>query len=331
MAVVFLLLNLLIGVLGFIKIEGYSLLNAVYMTVISMSTVGYGIAERSDFSANGKVFIIFLLIINAGTFVFAVTTITSFVVEGELRTIVNRWRFQRMISKLKDHVIICGLGRTGRECAAELLRQGANFIVIEQNEEVLHEFGSHHNSLNILGDATIEETLIKANIHTAKGLISALPNDAENVFITLTARSLNPKLELVGRAEHDYNISKLKRAGADHVILPNQIGGRRMVNLITRPGLIEFIELISGETETDVHIETCFCSDYPFLLNKSLAELDIRAKTGLLVIGCKHQEENTDLNPDPSMMIVTGDRLFLLGNKKHFDLFRSLYLENSEE
>jgi voltage-gated potassium channel len=325
-ALTLLVFNLLVGVLGFMQIEKYNFLDALYMTIISMSTVGYGIDSKSEFSANGKIFVIFFLILSAGAFVFAVTAITTFVVEGELRAMMDKFRFSRKIAKLENHIIICGLGRTGRECAAELIRQGQAFVAIEKEEKFAEEFSTYYNTLLIVGDATEEETLIKANIQKAKGVISALPADAENVFIALTARVLNPKLEIIARAEHEYNVQKLIRAGADHVILPNKIGGKRMVNLITRPGLVEFVELITGESNPDFHLEAYECAKYPQLMNKSLAELQIRSKTGLLVIGCKHLEENTDLNPDPSMVIRNGDRLFLLGNRKSFDLFWKLYL-----
>ena len=327
-ALILLVFNLLVGVWGFIYIEKYNFLDALYMTIISMSTVGYGIDSKPELTPEGKVFVIFFLILSAGAFVFAVTSITTFVVEGELRAVVDKFRFTRKILKLENHVIICGLGRTGRECATELIRQGKPFVAIEKDEKSAEDFVAHHghNTLLIIGDATDEEILMKANIKNAKGVISALPADAENVFITLTARGLNENLEIISRAEHAYNVQKLIRAGANHVILPNKIGGKRMVNLITRPGLVEFVELITGESNPDFHLEAFECSQYPQLLNKSLAELQIRSKTGLLVIGCKHLEENTDLNPDPSMVIRTGDRLFLLGNRNSFDLFWKLYL-----
>lgn len=320
-AVFLLLLVILGGVLGFMCVEDYGFLDALYMTITSISTVGYGIEKKEAFSPEGKAFVIIFLIGSAGVFVFTLTTLTTFIIEGDLRRTINYFIYRRKIEKMEQHIILCGLGRAGKECVEELLRQNKTFVVIERNKDILEEFLSFHRQRipAIEGDATLEEILQQANIKQAKALISALPSDAENVFIALTARNLNPALEIIARAEHDYNTHKILRAGANHVILPNYIGGRRMVNLITRPGLVEFIELISGETQTDVQLEALDCSLYPQLCGRTLAELDIRGKTGLTVVGRKTQEGFTDISPTPELVIQQGDRLFLLGSRQGFE------------
>ena len=321
------LLCILLGVLGFMWIEGMRLLDAVYMTVISVSTVGYGIVGNRELTDGGKVFVIFLMIFSAGTFVFAVTTLTSFVVEGELRRWINKIRFKRKINKMENHVIICGLGRFGRECAIELKRQDTPFLVIEKEEEVVEDFVHFYpGSIYIVGDATLEEILTEANISKARAVITALPSDAENVFISLTARSMNTKLEIISRAEHEYNLPKLQKAGANHVILPNLIGGKRMVNLITRPGLIEFIELISGETDSDIHLESYECKNIPIFHHKKLKEIEIRTKTGVIVVGIKREQGATDIYPGPETTLNPTDRIILLGGKKEFRLFKQVFL-----
>lgn len=309
-------------------IEKMRLLDAIYMTVISVSTVGYGIVGGGELSDAGKVFVIFLMIFSAGAFVFAVTTLTTFVLEGELRRWINKLRFKLKINKMENHIIICGLGRSGRECIMELRRQDKPFLVIEKYADVLEDF-IHFNPdcVHILGDATLEEVLKEANISKAKAIISALPNDAENVFIALTARSMNAHIEIISRAEHEYNLPKLQKAGANHVILPNLIGGRRMVNLITRPGLIEFVELISGETESDIHLETFECKDIPQFHHKKLKEIGIRTKAGVIIVGRKPEKGMTDIYPGPDTQLFPTDRIILLGGKKEFQVFRKLFLD----
>lgn len=306
-----------VGTIGYMWLEGYNFTDAIYMTVISVCTVGYGISGKSEFTIEGKYFTIFLLLAGAVIFIFSITTITSFVVEGQLRQFLNVYRFRRKMNQLENHIIICGLGRSGRECAQELVRQNQAFIGIDQNREIVEEFLANYprHFVGLVGDATSEEALQKANIQKAKGLISALPNDAENVFITLTARGINVNLEIISRAEHDYNVPKLMRAGATHVILPNMIGGRRMVNMLTRPGLIEFMELIAGENDSNIHVETVDCELYPQLWGKTLSELHLRSQTGLLVVGRKRQNQKTELNPHPSIVVGKKDKLFLIGAK----------------
>ncbi|MBX7243537.1 MAG: potassium channel protein [Bacteroidia bacterium] len=318
---------MIMGVAGFMIIEDFNLLDAVYMTVISVSTVGFGIVGNKELTDPGKVFVIVLMIFSAGAFVFAVTTLTTFVVEGELRRLINKIRFKRKISNMQNHIIVCGLGRAGRECVMELRRQGKPFLVIEKNADSLEDFLHFYpDSIYILGDATLEEVLREANITSAEALISALPNDAENVFIALTARSMSPDIEIIARAEHEYNMRKLQKAGANHVILPNLIGGRRMVNLITRPGLIEFVELISGETDSDIHLETFECRDIPLFHNKKLKEVEIRTKTGVIIVGRKPAQGPTDIYPGPETVLLPNDRIILLGGKKEFHLFREIFL-----
>lgn len=328
-ALILILLIFGVGIVGFMWIEGYGFLDALYMTVITVSTVGYGIVNQGEFSTNGKILSIALIIGSAGTFVFAITTLTTFIVEGELRVLIEKYRFKKKIKKMENHIVICGMGRTGRECAAELNRQGKSFVCIDKNAEIINNMKELYGEqmLGIVGNATWDEVLLQANLPTAAGLISALPNDAENVYITLTARGLCPKIEIISRAEHEYSSSKLVRAGANHVILPNYIGGKRMVNLITRPGLVEFIELITGETDTDVHIESFDCIAHPILWNKSIAELQIRSRTGLIVVGRKRADVNIDLNPGPQLILQKEDRIFLMGSKENFKKWADFILK----
>ena len=315
-----------LGTIGFMLIEGYELLQAIYMTVITMSTVGYGWDEIP--SQGGKVFSVFLIIISAGTFLYAISTITSFILEGEIRNIFNRYQVNKKVARMKNHIIICGLGRNGREAARELIRQGRNFLVIESNEQVVEEFVKEIGEILVVrGDATHEEILDQANIKEAEGLVSTLSTDAENVYITLTAREMNPKLKIVARASHEYSISKLKRAGANQVIVPNLIGGKKMADMLTRPALVEFVDLISGASNPNLHLEEFMCDGHSKLLGKTLAELKIRSKSGVLVLGMKRGGDPIELNPQAKARIRQGDRLFVLGTDEQLETFRSIFLD----
>ncbi|MEM9932667.1 MAG: potassium channel protein [Bacteroidota bacterium] len=317
----------LVGVLGLMMIEGYGFVDAIYLTVITMSTVGFGTIKK--LSEPGKVFMVFLIVISASTFLYAITTITTFVVEGEVKNLYSKYWMDRKVKKLKQHIIICGLGRNGREAANELLRQKQPFVVIESEEEVIEDFNLHHEGaelLAVIGDATDDDTLERANIHDAKGLVSSLSSDAENVYITLTAREMNPRLHIVARAASTNTISKLRRAGANEVIVPNLIGGQKMVNLITRPALMEFVDMVTGVGSPELHLEEISCEHHLKLLGKTLSQLQIRSKTGVLVLGYKHGGEHVEINPPAHRPIEENDRLFVLGNEAQLDDFKEMYL-----
>ncbi|MDP5168982.1 MAG: potassium channel protein [Bacteroidia bacterium] len=320
-----LILISVVGTVGYSLIEGYQLVDAIYMTAITMSTVGFGTVR--ELSSEGKIFSVFLIVFSAGTFIYAITNITTFVVEGEVKHIFDRYQVSKRVSKLKDHIIICGLGRNGRETALELMKQGHPFVIVEANEEVIADFQQHHDALIVQGDATLEEVLQRANIAEARGLVSSLSTDAENVYITLTARGMNPRLKIIARASLESSISKLKRAGANQVIVPNLIGGRKMANLITRPALVEFVEMVSGDGNPNLHLEDIACQNYPRLLGKTLRELEIRSITGVLVLGYKRGDRAVELNPHTEEKIMPEDRLFIMGTDSQLASFRQTYLE----
>ncbi|MEO0468523.1 MAG: potassium channel protein [Bacteroidota bacterium] len=315
----------LVGVVGFHLIEGYNWVDASYMTAITMSTVGFGTV--GELSAEGKLFSILLISFSVGTFLYAISTITTLVVEGEIRQAFNQYKVDQQVAKLQQHIIICGLGRNGREVAREFMTQTEKFVVVEQNEEVIEDFlESFPQSLVIEGDATHEEVLDKANIANARALVSALSTDAENVYITLTARGMNPRLRIIARASHESSIAKLKRAGADRVIVPNLIGGRKMANLITRPALVEFTEMVSGDSaRNNLHLMDVPCEMKPKLVGKTLAELDIRSQTGVLVLGLKAGSHPIELNPGPNRKLETNDRIFILGQETQLDIFEEKF------
>jgi voltage-gated potassium channel len=320
-----LLILSLIGFFGYLIIDDHDPIEALFMTVITMSTVGFGTVRQ--LSPEGMVFSSFLIVASAGTFIYAITNLTTFLVEGEIRDVFHQFQVRKKVSKLKNHIIICGLGRNGREAAEELFRQNQSFVIVDQDEHVIREFlEAHPDALIIMGDATSDEILGRANIQHAKGLITSLSTDAENVFITLTARELNPRIKVVARASTESTITKLKRAGANEVILPNLIGGRKMVNLITRPALVEFVEMVSGQSGLDFHLEVVSCDNHDQLVGKTIAELNVRSRTGATIIGMKHGDERIQLSPPAHLKLTEEDRLFLLGKDSQLEAFQEIFL-----
>jgi len=326
-AVGLLLLISVIGTIGFAYVEGLSLGDAMYMTITTMSTVGYGWDKEPSMA--GKLFAIFLIIISTGSFIYAVGTLTTFIVEGEMRQILDKYKFSKKVKELSDHIIVCGLGRNGREAVLELIDQEEPFVVIEKDQEAIEVFLSEtHEILFIHGDATHEEVLERANIHLAKGLISSLSSDADNVYITLTARGMNPGLNIVSRANYENAIPKLRRAGANKVIVPNLIGGKKMANEITPPALVELIDLISGQGNSDLVLEDVLCEGHKKLLGRSLMVLKIRSRTGVLVLGYKRGYSKITLNPNVEEKLSEQDRLFLMGTKSQLEKFHEVYLNH---
>lgn len=312
-----------IGVVGFQFWEGYNLLDAFYMTVITMSTVGYAIEGTGELTDGGKLFVILLIVSTIGTFLYVINTITTLVVEGEIRSIFKVYRVNQEISKLKDHIVVCGLGRNGRQAVEELRQEGVSFLVIENDEAVISRYLElHPKDLILQGDATEEELLRQARVEVARGVITALASDAANVFVTLTIRQLNPTVPVASRASNESSISKLKIAGATSVILPNILGGRKMARVITKPALVDFIDLITGQGKFPMSLDQVDCGHGSPMVGKSLRELDIRSRTGALVLGTQHPNGQFELNPNVNMVIQEGEKLFVIGTEEQLDAFR---------
>ncbi len=269
------ILSLTLGALGYILIEDYEPLDALYMAVITFSTVGY--KEVNTLSDSGKIFTIIFIVINLGIFGYIVSVLSSFLFEGELRKVFKNIVISRDLSKMKDHVIVCGFGKNGSKVCEELLKDNKDFVVVESNPDVISAFQQNKNYRFINGNATLDEVLIEAGIQNASTVITALKEDSDNVFITLTARELNPNIIIIAKATEPTSEKKLYRAGAAHVVMPDRLGGIHMANLITKPYVIEFLELMNGIDETKMLLEEV---DHGALkeefLSKSLRELDVR-------------------------------------------------------
>ncbi len=310
----FLLMTVLIilGTFGYMIIEGYHLLDAFYMTIITVATVGYG--EVEPLSTAGKIFTSFLIMTSFGTFAYAVSTITRFVVDGEFNQLFKQQKLSAAIEQLSDHVIICGYGRNGRQAAQVLKKHDKRFVVIEKNPDLTESISHRYKDLVLSGDSTQDETLLKAGILKAKALITTLPVDADNMFIVLTARHLNPKLSIISRASDDGSDTKIKIAGADNVIMPDKVGGAHMASLVMKPDVMEFIDHVTAQGGDNNNLEEITFSNIPeHLRNKTLRDLEIRNKSGANIIGFKTADGSYIINPSADTQIIPEAKIFVLG------------------
>ncbi len=311
----FVMLHIIVvtGILGYMIIEGASFFDAIYMTTITITTVGY--AETIPLSAAGRAFTMFLLITSWLTYAFVITRITQFVISGELNQYFKNRKLMRDISRLQDHVIVCGYGRNGNQAANILTAHNVPFIVVEKDEHLVQRVDAEGNGIiRLEGDATDDDVLRAAGVERARALITTLPLDAQNVFIVLSARSLNPRLKIISRASEATSVAKLKKAGADNVIMPDFIGGTHMATLISKPDVVEFIDFLSGEQGHSIHMESVSFDDLPLSLkDKSLHDVMGWKKTGVNCIGIKDKDGNFLINPPEDTYITPGMRVIVLG------------------
>lgn len=317
---------LLVGTIGYMIIESYSLLDAFYMTIITIATVGYG--EVQPLGAPGKIFTSFLIITSFGTFAYAVSAITRFVTDGELNRILNNRRLNSAIEKLHGHVIVCGYGRNGRQAAHILKKHDKRFVVIEKDEKITGAITHKFSELILNGDATRDETLIEAGIMQATSLITTLPADADNLFIVLTARYLNPTLNIISRASDDGSDTKLKIAGADNVIMPDKVGGAHMASLVMKPDVMEFIDMITIQGGDSINLEEIAFEKVPdSLKNKTLKDLEIRNKSGANIIGFKTAGGEYLVNPSADTEVIPHSKIFVLGTPDQIRVLKGMLTE----
>ena len=312
---------LIIGIAGYMWIEDYNFIDAVFMTIITIATVGY--REVKELNTGGKIFTSFLIIYSISTFAYAISVITRYVIEGEFQTYFRHYQVNKEIQKLKNHIIVCGYGRNGKQACDQLRSEGVRFVAIESNPQIIAAMQEEQDLLFIEGDATKDEVLIEAGLESAKALITALPSDAANVFVVLTARDKSPKLKIISRASDDASEHKLKRAGADNVIMPDKIGGTHMAALITKPNVLEFIDHITGTI--NIRLEEILFKSLPdSMQNKSIRELEIRNKTGANIIGFKSASGDYIINPSPDTVMMQDAKLFVLGTQEQVSKFKEI-------
>ena len=275
---------LILGVSGYMIIEEDSFLNALYMTIITISTVGFG--EIHKLSDGGKIFTIFLIISSFTTFAYSLSTLSKHFFENRLSVLLSGYG-TKTIKKVQNHVVICGYGRNGQQVARELKTYKHSYIVIDRDSDSL-SFDNSKSTGFIQGDATEDKTLLQANIKTAKALITTLPLDADNLYVVLTARALNPQLEIISRASSESSETKLRMAGVDNVVMPERVGGAHMANLVTSPDIIEFMDHVSVHGDDPTTLEEIECTEKMSKeISKTIFEIGIRKITGANIIGYK--------------------------------------------
>ena len=322
LAIILFASEIILAIIGYMLLEDYSVGEAIYMTIITISTVGYG--EVRELSDAGRYFTTGLIMFNFGIFAYAVSAFTSFVVYGEFFKSMHANVIQKEISKLKSHIIICGFGRYGSEIVHNFLNHKVEFVVIENDHDAIEQIQkSKERILYIEDDATHDEALIKAGVKEAKALITALPEDSDNLLIALTVRQLNPDINIISRAKHHKTVKKLETAGASHVIMPEQIGGFYMATLVNKPDAVEFFSFVTNQYESDMGFEELTYSHLPHpFRNYTLRDLQIREKTGANVIGLKKPEGGYSVNPGPETKITENSSYIVLGNSRQLESLR---------
>ncbi|MBN2634894.1 MAG: potassium channel protein [Prolixibacteraceae bacterium] len=325
-----LLLIIAAGTVGYYFIEKLNILDSLYMTVITVSTVGFKEVGSQPFSPLGKIFTMVLILTSLGSLAYVGLNLARFILDGELAKYIKTYRVDKKIAKLKNHVIIVGYGRNGEQAAMELAENGVDFVVVDKRDNVISRISQNPELLYIKGDATHEDVLEQLRIHEAKALIATTPNDADNVFVVLTARSMNPGLIVISRASELESQMKLKRAGATNVIMPERIGGQRMAKLVHQPDVVEFLEYILLQKSKDVSLEEVSCKLLaPQFVAKSIGDLKVREVSGANIIGIKISGARYVFNPDPKMIISRNDQLFVLGNPEQISKLKN-WMSNGE-
>jgi len=321
-ALALLLFVFLFGVIGFMKIENWSFTDSVYMTIITMSTVGF--REVHPLSELGRWHVIFLIIFSIGTLAIALNYITYKIVETKY---FFRRKMEKSISKLKDHYIIAGYGRMGKIICGELGKKKEKYVVIERDPDVVQHLNEQGVS-TILGDVTEDGVLTSAGLKYAKGLLTVVDSDADNVYCTLTARSLNDDLFIVARSETDRGTANLLRSGANKVINPYDAGGHAMAQVLLKPSAVELIELTTGSEGLGLEIDEIIISDKSSLIGKTIASSNIRDNYNVLIAGIKRSDGVLKLNPSSDEVISKGDILIALGEPDQITKLETLESEN---
>jgi voltage-gated potassium channel len=301
-----------IGTLGYHFIEGWTLLEGLYMTVITITTIGF--KEVSELSDSGRIFTLAIIFLGIGMVTYAFVTGSRMIIEGEIQNILTRRRYMKAIEKIHDHFVICGYGRMGSFICQQLHLRNIPFVVVENKPELQDKI-MEDGFLLSPGDATEETVLINAGIHRARGLVSVVQTDADNVYVVLTTRELNPDIEIIARAGEEAAEKKLMRAGATRVISPYRIGGMRLVMGIIKPAVMSFLELAMDQRKLDVDVEEVRVVAHSSYSGKKLIDTDIRRELNLIIIAIKKSDGRMVFNPGPETVIEDNDTLIAMGER----------------
>lgn len=311
------------GVAGYMVLEKIDFIDALYMTIITLSTVGF--REVTELSDGGKIFTIFLVVTSLGAFAYALSLVSTYFVEGQLNAFLRGYIKKSDIKKMKDHVIICGYGRNGRQAVEELTIHKTYALIIDISKEKLETHNEEKYIHFLVGDATKDETLKEAKIERAKALITTLPVDADNLYVALTARSLNPGLKIISRASDEASEKKLRMAGVDSIVMPERVGGAHMAKLVARPDVVEFLEHLTIHGIDPTNLEEISCDNMPEALqNLTIDQIGFKQKSGALIIGFKTPDGKYILNPSSDTKVLSNTKLFVLGTDQQIQRMKDL-------
>lgn len=311
------------SVIGFRVIGGYGWLESLWMVVITISTVGYGEHPSTSPANQVLMMLVILLGVTAGAYTFG--GFVQLMLEGEIERALGRRRMTKELNRLEDHIIICGFGKLGRDLAIQLKHRNLSFVLIDLAEEKV-EKATELGFLAIEGDATSEEVLEQVNLPKAKALASVLPSDAENVFITLTARNLRPDIQIIAKSEQETSCRKLRQAGANKVVMPHRIGAQQMERMISRPSTADLVELFAEASHLEMELDELLIDQQSSLIDKSIAESRIRDDYNLLVVGIKDEDNRFRFNPRPHEKICSGNVLLVMGEVPDINRFKNSLL-----
>jgi len=315
------------GTVGYMLIEGWSVIDALYMTVITLSTVGF--KEVGPVSPEGQIFTMALILLGVSFVFYVLGSVVQFMVEGRIREIMGRHKLEKKIRELKGHYIICGYGRVGTSIVKDLESKQLKLVLIERNPTRVDKL-NEGNILHIAGDATDEENLIKAGIERARGLVTALKTDSDNVFVTLSARQLNPDLFILARAAQESSESKMLAAGASQVVCPHRMGAHRMAQTILRPTVTDFLELTTSDATRDIQMEEMPVYRTSKLINVPLQDSGIRKEFDLIVVAVKKPSGDILFNPSAQTRLETEDTVIAIGKLKQLEQLRRLLNPENE-
>jgi voltage-gated potassium channel len=320
-AIIVILTLLFAGTTGYRLIEGWPLFDSLYMTVITITTVGYG--EVHELSRGGRIFTVFLIMSSFGGMGYVLGSIAQAFIAGQIRMALGRRKLEKRVKRLKKHYVLCGYGRIGSFIAREFDAENIPFVVIEKEPErikLIEEDGFPY----VEGDATDDENLISAGVEKATCLVAATGSDADNLYITLSTRSLNPTIYILSRAAEEGAEKKLLSAGANRVVSPYLMGAARMVNAVLRPNIVEFVDLVVERKHLELQLEEITVEDDARFKGKTLRESGIRREFGLIVVAIKKGSGSMIFNPSSETLIEKGDVLIVLGEKKHLGMLEQL-------
>jgi len=322
-AILLLVILLCAGVIGFRVLSQLTWIDAFYMTVITITTVGYGEVQPLD--QTSKIFTIFLILTSVVIVGYAISVITEYILSKNNLEGLKQRKMQKKIDSLRNHIIICGYGRNGKQAATKLIAYNRPFVVVERDKDIAEKFQSELVPF-VIGNANEDETLLQAGIDRASTLISALPNDADNLFVVLSSRQINKNMNIISRASQETSYKKLKLAGANNVILPDKIGGDHMASLVVVPGLLEFIDNLSIVGKSNINIEEVSVEQlYDTSKIQTIRDLDLRRKTGCSIIGFKDAKGEYLINPDADLQLVPNSRIIVLGRPEQIQSLNSQF------